>query len=73
MTQGVKAGQDQEKDWLDSFKSGVDGVLLICGTKDKVEDRLKKLEDENLGPSHGLKVAEILRGEDLESRPGHEQ
>ncbi|KAL2794579.1 hypothetical protein BJX66DRAFT_193231 [Aspergillus keveii] len=72
MTQGVKAGQDQEKDWLDSFKSGVDGVLLICGTKDKVEDRLKKLEDENLGPSHGLKVAEVLRGEDLESRPGHE-
>ncbi|KAL3484186.1 hypothetical protein BJX62DRAFT_244160 [Aspergillus germanicus] len=69
MTQGVGAGQDQEKDWLDSFKNGVDGVLLICGTKDKVEARLKKLEEENLG---GLKVAEVLRGEDLESRPGHE-
>lgn len=64
-------GQDQEDNWLEAFKNGVDGVLLICGTKDKVEARLKHLEEENLGSSRGVKVAEVLRGEDLKSRPGH--
>ncbi|KAM0249216.1 hypothetical protein ACHAQJ_009122 [Trichoderma viride] len=72
MTQEGGLGQDQADNWLESFKNGVDGVLLICGTKDKVEARLKQLEEENLGPSHGVKVAEVLRGEDLKSRPGHE-
>ncbi|KAK0760811.1 hypothetical protein N5P37_005747 [Trichoderma harzianum] len=72
MTQGEGVGQDQEDNWLETFKNGVDGVLLICGTKDKVEARLKHLEEENLGSSCGVKVAEVLRGEDLKSRPGHE-
>lgn len=69
----VTNGQDQEKLWLSEFKnSGVDGVLLICGTE-KVQDRVEQLEKNHLGPANGVEKARVLEGADLHSLPGHEQ
>lgn len=70
----VTDGRDQEDRWLNSFQEGVDGVLLICGEKEKVENRLAWVEKSFLGKSHGVNTIETIRGEDLKGdKAGHEQ
>lgn len=70
----VLQGRDQKDRWLDSFQKGVDGVLLICGEKDKVEARRIQVEERFLGESRGVKTVEVIRGEDLKGdKAGHEQ
>lgn len=73
----VNEGRDRINEWRDEFKmenGGVDGVVLVCGTEDKVKETTAGLEKKYFSSTRGVKHLVTIDGKE---RPGdnakHEQ
>ncbi|KAJ5094745.1 hypothetical protein N7456_010606 [Penicillium angulare] len=74
-------GRDQKKDWFKEFlkdeengkPSKIDGMVLVCGTKEEVQDKVAYLNQNYFGEKQGCRHIKTLDGQE---RPqpyrGHE-
>jgi hypothetical protein len=67
-------GRDQEKVWLKDFlkdsnsnPSKIDGLVIVCGTKEEVQAKVAYLKQNYLGEKQGCRHVLTLNGQE---RPG---
>ncbi|KAJ5993463.1 hypothetical protein N7451_009187 [Penicillium sp. IBT 35674x] len=70
----VGEGRDKAEDWIPEFKDGsVDGVVLVCGTKEEVRAKTKELEQKYFCKSNGVRHLLTLDGNERPNEhKGHE-
>lgn len=73
----VNEGRDKIQDWIEEFKAangGVDGVVLVCGTEEKVNETTDDLAAKYLSSNQGVKHVLTLDGRERPGKNrGHEQ
>lgn len=75
-------GRDQEKHWRKEFlkdaenstPSKIDGLVIICGTKEEVQDKVAYLSHNYLGEKQGCRHVVTWDGQERSGdQRGHEQ
>lgn len=78
----IGEGRDLEKDWDKEFlkdaqnskPSKIDGMVLVCGTKEEVQEKVAYLNQNYLGEKQGCRHVLTWTGQDRPgAQRGHEQ